>query len=366
MNFKDKHVFIIMDYDKFFYLQADALIHKVGINPTSLCAIVLNMPGQDEFNTLSKIDGVQYVKYNKGVVEDILGAKSITTISLLSYNSWLIKELIETDVNVLDKLYVFLTDDEVDRWRIEYKKHGIVKPNADMRISAACLKVLSKIKHMIALSAIFESEVNTILGREINFIDAGIIFDTMNNRDSNKFIDLLSNKYKKNNVILYGTKAFPRNWIVPFYKFVSSLKVNNVSFIIFTQDRLSILFLEVIRFLLFKFKKLNINISYLNQTDPLTYSSIVMSCSHIVLQDRGGASTAKYFAKLGNGIICVKDGSPNYRGLCDGHDLSVITFKTTKELATKIFSKSTDIDLNQKKLVNLEQVWIDRYRDLYK
>ena len=60
------------------------------------------------------------------------------------------------------------------------------------------------------------------------------------------------------------------------------------------------------------FFRKNIDIVYLGRTNQVTYNSIIASCSYFVLQDRGGFSSARLYAKWGCGQILIKKDSFNY------------------------------------------------------
>jgi len=368
MSLKNKHIFIITDIDKFFYLQANALIEKSKIKASSLCAIVIKGSGEDNFEKVKKVKGVEYIRYDEKIIDDIIQAKTITSMSLSSYNSWLINKLIKTDESILDKYYIFITDDEVDRWKSICAKNGELIADDTKFMTKDDVEILKKVKNMIALKIVFEPVISKILNRKINFINTGVIFDTLEFKKHLQLEALLSG-YQVNNEfkILYGTKGVTKESIKEFYKFVSKLKLNNkkISFVIFARHPLKIILLELIRLYLRIFKNKNFGINYLNHTDPLTYTCIVMSCSHIILQDRGGASTAKLFAKLGRGALCIKNNIHNSYFFEKGHNLEILKYNSIEHLRDLIMQRDVDLEKNSKQIMKLEREWIKIFKTLY-
>lgn len=372
MNFQNKHVFIIGDIDSFFYLHIDALIEKAGISPDLFCAIVLNYSEKDNFDTLIKKDDVSYFKYSDSLLPKITQAKSITTMSLFSLNSNVVNKIINTKNDVIDKLFIFITDDEVDRWKYVNEKNGELVKDVKNLISSDDIHVLKKIRYVIAKKETFEPLLLKILGRKIQFIDCGIIFDTLPVNSHDKLESLLLEHPNTTTSIrmLLGTKGVSIRTCLDFFIFNLMLPANiktELSFIILNQSNSLIRYLmESLRILIKLTKRNAVQVNYFSNTDALTYTSIVMSCTHILLQGRGGASTARTYAKLARGIICVRESTHNCHFFEKSYKIDLIKYSSLSELASKIMISKHDLISNSEKLKKSELDWVDTFKKLYK
>lgn len=371
MNFQNKHIFIIGDVDKFFYLQADALINKAGINPGNFCAVVLNYSDKDKFDTLKRLDGVSYVRYSESLLPEIVKAKTITTISLSSLNSNVINKIINVKSDVINKLFVLITDDEVARWKYVYEKKGKLVKHEKKLISSDDIQVLKKLKYVIAKKETFESLLFNVLGRKIQFIDCGIIFDTLLSKSHNKLESLLLDHTNTTTSLklLWGTKGISIRDCFDFLIFNLMLPKRNktdLSFIILNQNNPLIRFLmESFRIFIKVIKKNTVQVNYFANTDALTYTSIVMSCTHILLQGRGGASTARTYAKLARGIICVRKSTHNSCFFENSYKINLIKYSSLRELASKIMLSKPNLQYNSEELKKSELEWLDTFKKLY-
>jgi len=187
VNFIGKNIFFIADSDKFFYLYADALINKVKVASDSIIVIVYPVNGENKISKLKKLPGVIYLKYDVNHLVDILGAESLTFMSLHKWNSGIARNLIDLSDSVLDKLYVYLTDDEVARWYCTYKKFGSLISNNKKHISDDDIFVLAKINYFITAKEVFEEKLCEVLGRsDFSIVDAYHIFDILPTLQSNE------------------------------------------------------------------------------------------------------------------------------------------------------------------------------------
>lgn len=366
MNFVNKHVYLILDVDKFFYLQADALIKKCEIDPRKLCAVVIQASKKDNFESLKKVKKVEYLRYSDVLIQEIILAKTITSMSLSSYNSWLVNKLIKSNQEVLNKMYLFITDDEVERWRQVYSENGKIVSDPDRFITNDDVEVLNSIKNMIGIEKVFGPVIKKLLRRDVKFVNSGAIFGTLSYKKSLEFSKLLDKNNSCIKRIMWGTKGITRSSLKDIVLFAHKVPYKHFEIVIFTQSIINIVLLEMVKFWLKLFLKKIINISYLSKTDSITYTSILYSCTDIFLQDRGGASTAKVFIESGRGVIYARSGSHNYEYFKNGLGLDLVAYKSICELSNNIVRKSINIESNGLKLKLLEKQWIKEYQDLYR
>lgn len=368
---KNKHVFFIADNDRFFYLYADALIHKAKISPDSLVVIVFPMLGH--MDNLKQLAQVTYVEMNSEAISSALDAKSITFMSLHKGNSSYVKQVLELNESISEKVHIFLTDDEVDRWGQVFKKHHNIVEDNKALIGRDDIWVLGKINKFIAHKKTFEQKLVTMLKREtIEFIDAGVIFDTLPTLES----ECLRQAYIKNQIfagtekkILIGTKqkSFNLNVIKSIIKECTAVLGDEYKFLILwhKKQRKERIFLDLYLIYLRHIKRKTVDVSYVTALNPLGYTALIMSCSHIILQGRGGASTARQFIKWSGGIICTQNGTANDFGFRDALGLDILSFKSSKELASKIKDSKISLQLNAERTQDEEKRSIQELSRLY-
>lgn len=343
MNFRDKHVFLISDVDKFFYLFADALVHKCDVPADSIVAVVYKT---GRIETLDRKEPFEYVDFDTCDPQDLLLSKVFIPLSLMTWNASIIKKLIQVDQNFLNKIYIFITDDEVDRWSKIRKDNGELKVNDSLYVSQEVIFVSKKIKNFIVTSAFFENKLQNILGRK-NFciVDASVIFDILPCRESeNLRMALFSRADVPANRVMIGTKGVGLSEAI---RVINALReMGDMQFLIFSMPVHKRILLDLYLLsnrIIFKRKA---SIMYLQYLLPAAYNAIVASCSYLVLQRRGGGSTARLFAKWGCGQIIADSDSANGKVLREIFGLEYIEFGNSMSLnaeskiSEKVISKN--------------------------
>ncbi len=89
-----------------------------------------------------------------------------------------------------------------------------------------------------------------------------------------------------------------------------------------------------------------------------------MSCTHLVLQPRGGASTARQLMKWGQGKVYVAKGSHNELFFKDAQNVELCSFSTFDELASSL-GKQIDVNANASKINAEEQRSLQELATLY-
>lgn len=313
MRLKDKHVFFISEQDRFFYLFGDALIYKLGVPHENIIPIVF----KTALSPISspRLNDVCYLDYENVAIENIAEAKSVTFMSLNKWNSPIAKRLLDYSNTLSSKIYIFITDDEVERWDKSFQSHGKLKASDELHIAPECIDVLGKDISFIAPKPYFYQKISDLCERGgLNFIDASVIFDILPTTYSDfmrrvmlKKFDYGSEKYK----VLIDTKRKSRKEIVGFLRSDVAKKISGrAEFYCFVKPtrRIALDFYLFIRRL---FGGIKFDVNYLSPMSPQVYNAFLASCTHLILQDRGGASTARLFAKWGAGRIAVRKNSPN-------------------------------------------------------
>lgn len=368
-NHDIKHVFLVSSTDFFSPLFLDALVNKAGVAKESLGVVVFGCNNQ--YDDSKKIDGISYFSYENIDKSIFINATNVTYFSLSSFNSRQVREVLELDSQMKHKSYMFITDDEIDRWLLCKSQHGRLVPDVKLSMTENDIWVLSQQQCFIALDMAFRGKLNQALGREnYQIVDSGVVFDTLPTKSAQGLtLSVLDDEKNKRNMVLLGTKpnAFEYQDIKKMLRAFVTRGVNkDFKFVVMwpaKQWRKRIL-LDLYLFYLHKVKKQPIDISILTSLPPLAYTSMVMSCTHLVLQPRGGASTARQLMKWGQGKVCVAKGSHNELFFKDAQSIDLVGFASFSELAENL-NEQIDIKGNAFKINAEEQRSLSVLAKLY-
>lgn len=365
-----KHIFLVSRTDYFSPLFIDALIEKAGINHETLGVVVFGC-GDIESQYPKKIDAVTYFSYEKVNNSIFLNASTITYFSLSALNSAQVREVLELSPQMKSKCYMFITDDEVDRWLWCKDKHGRLVADVKLNITENDLWVLSQQEQFIALDSAFREKLSQVLERcDFCLVDSSVVFDTLPTKSAETLaISVYADEKNKKKSILLGTKpnafkyqdikamlhAFIKAGVHTEYKFVVMWPVN--------QWRKRLL-LDLYLTYLQKIKKQTVDVSVITSLPPLAYTAVVMSCTHLVLQPRGGASTARQLMKWGQGKVYAAKGSHNELFFKDAQNIELCSFSTFDELASSL-GKQIDVKANASKINAEEQRSLQELATLY-
>lgn len=361
-----KHVLFISNVDKFFLLYADALLSKVGVVADELVAVVYDSGRASR--SQARIPGVHYLDFDPCHLAHYIDAKSLTFMSLLSWNSGIARSLIEHDERVLDRLYVFITDDEVARWDANVRKNGALMAEARRHISDDCIFSLSKIRNFIAPVPYFKNKISCVTGRkDLVFHDASPVFGILPSRSSLAFDGLLIDndgydavKYR----VLVGSKGWSWRGFIDVLRSVNGGLARDFQFVVFasSSQRLMIeLYLAWRR----RFEGVAFNIVFLENIPAVAYSAMVASCTHLVLQRRGGASTARVFCGWGKGTLMIEAGSPNNAFFKDVYKVDFLSFASEKQVVERILHGQVDVHGNSSAIAKEEQRSIGVLAQIY-
>ena len=351
----NKHIFMCIEYDNFIQLFVDALVSKTNLNKDNFAIVIIPLKPRYPFN---KFLDVEFIDYNDHLIPDLVNAKSLTFISLNNWNSVVLNKIIDQDNKIVSKVNILITDDEVDRWNKNFNKNSYLKEDESQHISLEVIKALSYRLNFIMPHKYFYNVLKKILNiDETNVIDASIIFDMLLADQSEKLFQIVKSTYKEDKKILIGSKANSfgfRATTKIFNSFYKSKMIHKYKFICLNQGVHKIALILYI-FFMKVFKNVNLQLEFFPTTDSLTYNSMTSSISYFILQNRGGGSTARNYAKWGCGVLCTLKDSPNSQVLKDVFKIDLINFENYDEIANKIKdSQHIDVQQNRKKIMDEE------------
>ncbi|WP_083601678.1 hypothetical protein [Vibrio quintilis] len=335
-------------------LYIDMLIHNCHVKPENICLLTLD---DEENKTLPDEHQILIRYYERCSLQDVSSAKTITFISLSKSNSFFIKQLLDYSTENADKIYIHLTEDELDRWTLTKRKFGQIVETSKNSVSAACLAVMPLIKNFIASEAAFRPMLENVLERnDFNIIDARDAFSVMPVKLLRKFKDLYddnSQNTQPEQKILIGAKrgVFKLREVISLLRSIEKQGILlDYKYMIFTYKKRKLFRVLIDLYCLYlrHIKKKIIDISYPTVTNSVTYNALLMSCSHIVLQRRGGMTSIKEYIRMGRGVVHAKADSTNHKELTQSIGVDVATYNNFSEIASNIKTNQIDIQQNQR------------------
>lgn len=366
--FNNKNVYIIPESDHFFFLHIDALVTRGGIDPTDFCAVFIS---NDNERVIDGYPGVEYFNSNLVDFDDLKHAKTITSLSLSNHNATFIRELIDSSPEVIDKYYIYLTDDEVDRWESVYHDNGELIEDRSKELSADVMSVLSRVHVFVGPEAALKHRIEKVLQRTVSFIDAVCFFYILPFEEHRKVVDNVM--YSDNEIkrVWYHTKTIKRGFsgirdFISLYHSFSRAFSNKVHFIVFSSHPKTSFYLYFCLLYLRYIKKMKVSVDIVSHTDKYSYINQLQACDFLVLQPRGGATTARTLISMKRGMVCVLDNTMNKDGLENSYKMPLIYGKDYQAIAHKAANNLFDIQSSYDKMHQAEQNSIDVLKRLYR
>lgn len=351
--FKDKHLIIAMANNIFTSLYIDMLINNVGVNAGDLAFVSLDNGDVTALSSKYKVLSGYVRDFSVG---DFAQAKTITFISLYKSNSFLVRELLDYQLELIDKIYVYLTEDELDRWvatKVKYGKLVVTKRNF---VESSCIEVLPKLKNFIVAES-FSDELEYVLEHNnFNIINARDAFSVLPVKLLARFEALYEDQSPNTlpeKKVLIGAKrhVFTLSEVLSFLRAMEKVgALLDYKYMIFTYKKRKFFRILIDFYCLYlrHIKRKNIDISYPTTSNSVTYLALVASCSDLILQRRGSMTTVREYLKMGRGVIHVKEGTRNLNELTKTIGVDVAKYSTFEELAKNIKENNIDIQKNKK------------------
>jgi hypothetical protein len=353
LNLTNKVIVIGKSQHVFTKLYIDLLIFHCEVESEDIVFLTLDNCSEE----LDRDTSVIKRTYTDFAISDIEQARNITFISLNKENSFLVDELLSSREENIDKTFIHMTEDELSRWVKTKEKYGFLKVDKKNFMSENCLSSLKKVKKFISSDEAFRKEMVDCLGRDdFEIINARDAFSVLPSRVLSDFAALYKEKNRHNNPenkILIGGKrnVFKLSDVISILKELEKKGVLlEYKYMIFTYHKRKYfrILLDLYCVYLRHIKRKNIDISYPTVTNSITYNSLIMSCSHFILQDRGSMTTVKEFIRMKRGYVHVRTGSRNQREITDTIKIDVEQYQDYHSLVDNIVNPKYDIDENSK------------------
>ena len=355
-----------IEYDNFIQLYVDALVSKTNLNKDEFAIVIIPLKPTYPFN---KVLDAEFIDYSDNLIPDLVNAKSLTFISLNNWNSVVLNKIIDQDIKIASKIYILVTDDEINRWNKNFNINSFLKEDENQHISSEVLKALShKINFIMPHNYFYDVLKKIINIDEANVIDASIIFDILLTDQSEKLFQIVNLTCKENKKILLGSKAnsFGFRATTKILKSFYKLKmIDKYKFVCLNQGMHKVALMLYVFFMKI-FKKIDLQLEFFPTSDALTYNSMISSISYFILQNRGGCSTARNYAKWGCGVICAMKNSPNSQVFKNVFKIDLINFENYDDIANNIKTKKyIDVQQNRKKIMDEESRSIEVLSHIY-
>lgn len=244
---------------------------------------------------------------------------TLNPLSLLTTNSNIIAYCIDNNFVKPSDINILMQDDELDRWSQLHNETGSLQVNKSALIDKDVLSVLEVVDNYVVPYDYLGEKLEVILGRQLNIIDAVLPFNVLDYNSQNileSFLDARKqSKSKSNYKILVHTK--PGEVKNDFYAVAMYiLKNKNIKYdnkitlgLWFGSSLKGVIYRKALTMLIRKTgSPITIEIhKYLSHGQ---YLLMLHQYDCLILQSRGGFSTAKYFAEKVGKVITLTN-SPN-------------------------------------------------------
>lgn len=282
---------------------------------------------------------------------------TLNSLSLQPNTAEIIIDCLNANYITTDRINILITDDEIDRWLKLYNIEGKLKVNKTALIDENVLKVLEQVDNYIAPYSTWGKPLENILNRKLNVIDAVLPFSVLDYKSQEQLEIFLNDrrKYKASNQ--YRILLFTRDQnlkkvfgIVTSYlsKYKEITTNKDITLGIWLPlSRKGTIFYTLIKSMI-KLKKIPITLRLEQPVSSEQYALMLYEYDCLILQERGGFSTAKYFAENIGKLITLKD-SFNDKTLNFDYGIKTFNNKTYLDAlknATTSSQKNEEEDIN--------------------
>jgi len=334
INYNHKHIFLAHSNCRFICNLLINLINKKVIDKSSILLVVY-----DEISTHSPmrkkclIEDLELIEW-KELKGKELSFLTLNSLSLQYMTAEIIIDCIDLRYVETSKVNILITDDEVDRWHKSYALNGHLKISNTSITNQNVLNVLNIVDNYIVPYNPLGKKLEEIVGRKLNIIDAVLPFTILNydtQSDLEKFVSKKDkvkdeNEYK----VLVYTKPWSQNTSAKWFLTILLDLIRNKDYCLNKKITLSVWFDFNLRgFLLFKtlvfitkIKKMPITLDFKKALSADQYFLMLHDHDCLILQERGGFSTAKYFAEKIGKVITLTD-SFNYLSFKSDYNIDI-------------------------------------------
>ena len=286
-------------------------------------------PQSRNIEKLCELHSIDFMYYEKDI-DVYIQPITLNSLSLQPHTARIIIDFIDQKIVDTNQVNILITDDETDRWLALYKAEGEIKVNTSALIDENVLKVLSVVDNYIAPYTTWGKPLENILGRNLNIIDAVLPFNVLDYQSQECLEAFLHSRKREKppstyKILLFTKHQNPKKVFNIIASYLSG-KIEIPSNLMITlgiwlplNPKGMMLYMSLKA--LIRIKKLSIKLRLEQPVSSEQYAVMLYGYDCLILQERGGFSTAKYFAENVGKLITLK-GSPNDKALIVNYSIN--------------------------------------------
>ena len=276
-----------------------------------------------------KAYNIDYMYYKESKVVNIQPI-TLNSLSLQPNTARILIDFLEQGKVTTNQINILITDDEVDRWLKLYNETGALKHDDKALIDGNVLKILKLVDNYITRYSTLGGILENLLGRKLNIIDAVLPFNVLDNNSQKNLEAFLDSRIKYKDpstyrILLFTKHQNPKKVFNIIASYLSG-KIEIPSNLMITlgiwlplNPKGMMLYMSLKA--LIRIKKLSIKLRLEQPVSSEQYAVMLYGYDCLILQERGGFSTAKYFAENVGKLITLK-GSPNDKALIVNYSIN--------------------------------------------
>ncbi len=331
-----KHIFIVSSDCIFSANLLTNFIYKGVLDSKDLKVVIYDkglVPCVFIDDLLNK--NIEVVSWGEFKGDNVCCYETLTALSLDSFNAKIVLDCIELGFIVPSDVNIIITDDEVDRWfKLYNKKNRLIACRKSM-VDENVLAVLGFVDNYMCPYDPLGKLLEEILGRQLNILDVVVPFTILSYElleiaESSILKEKISNKGSNRKRIMIQTKPWSRRdslyWLsVLLLHFIRSRSKDFGKPITLglwvKQNKVNLMFVSFIKALI-TIRRMDVKFELLEKVTPEEYLFKIYEFDCLILQDRGGFSTAKYFVeKIGR--VVVKRNSINHKTFKHAYECNI-------------------------------------------
>lgn len=351
-GYQNKHVFLSEYSSTHTFNLISNIIYKNILNIDDVIVVLYrSTPIKVDNKRLLEKSGINVLTWEEAKNLNI-SFKTLNPLSLTSRNADIICYFLDENYIDSSAVTILMQDDEIDRWWKLFSKNKKLNTSEVALIDNNVLRVLQEVDNYIVPYNTWGSKLEIILGRELNIIDVIAPFNLIDYNSQDILENFLSVR-KSNRIsglykILVHTK--PSNKTVLFkslktlglYLFKKSPAGTRIKVSLWgSMDPVVVSTCRVLNKLLDS-RNIPIDIGFVSPCPHSQYFTMISDYDCLILQERGGFSTAKYFAEKIGKVITITD---SLNDLTFKLDYGINTFNSlTLEEALNMAISSINLD----------------------
>lgn len=320
-----------------------------------------------------KRHGINTLNWNE-VKKLTISFRSLNPLSLLSWNAGIILYCIENKYVNPDSVSILIQDDEIDRWRKLYLETGVLEVSKAAYIDDNTLKVLGLVNNYVIPYSPWGRILKEVIGREINMVDAVLPFSPLDYSSQSILENYISSRKQFRSEEIYRimlfTKPNPEQDTIELMRAIGSYVIRNknvpknkkvvLSLWLNSGRKVQLMYKGLIR--LIKLYNYPVHIELIRKMNHGQYFLTLHDHDCLILQKRGGMSTAKYFAEKVGKVVTI-EGSLNNQSFKEDYGISSFSYKDIEAGLTSTINSIKNPDNDE--ICHNSQLIQDRHTDSF-